>query len=612
MDRRFPRFSLQSQTWKDLSALLGKLPSRRKRLVSLVLVASFFQGLLDLLLIAFLARFVGLFSGAKLEDRLPGIWVFGGGLLDQTGWLLALLIGSFWLTSFVRFLVALMQSLLSAEIWNDLVNQVYTNVLKQRYEFFIENRTANLSEKFNRILNSVSTKVVSPLIAIAGNALSVTSLLIGVVFVLGFQALFIFILLLVAYAVASLFITPYLRLATKQRVRYGRRINLLLMESLRSIRDVHLYSADQYFVTRFSSDGVIAKRYDRLTRLLPDVPRFLIEPAGITILFLIGLAPAVLYGDSSDVRNAIPNLFAILFTLLKISGPLQNTFRSLNRLRGGLPEIRDALDLLELKPERLLLSSPGVPTQEGLMPRRLIQLKDVSFSYRRSDKLVVDSVSISIPIGSRIALVGRTGSGKTTIAHLLLGLLQPVSGELLLDGIPVDDTDLPAWQANCALVPQDIRLFDGSIRDNVAFGLDNKLIDDEDIWSALKTAQFNDVVAQMPYGLYTMIGENGVKLSGGQRQRLALARAFYRGAKVLVLDEATSALDNRTEHDLLQALELVGRRCTTIVIAHRLSTVKKCDQIVEIQSGKVKAQGDFVSLCERSESFRDMYRIENT
>ena len=612
MNRRFPGFSLQSQTWKDLSALLGKLPARRKRLVSLVLVASFFQGLLDLLLIAFLARFVGLFSGAKLEDRLPGIWVFGGGLLDQTGWLLALLIGSFWLTSFVRFLVALMQSLLSAEIWNDLVNQVYRNVLRQRYEFFIENRTANLSEKFNRILNSVSTKVVSPLIAIAGNALSVTSLLIGVVFVLGFQALAIFMLMLVAYAVASVLITPYLRLATKQRVRYGRRINLLLMESLRSIRDVQLYSADQYFVTRFSSDGVIAKRYDRLTRLLPDVPRFLIEPAGISILFLIGLAPAVLNGDSNDVRNSIPNLFAIMFTLLKVSGPLQNTFRSLNRLRGGLPEIKDALDLLELKPERLLLSSPDVPTPEGLMPRRFIQLKDASFSYRRSEKLVVESVNISIPIGSRVALVGRTGSGKTTIAHLLLGLLQPTSGCLMLDGISVSSHDLPAWQANCALVPQDIRLFDGSIRDNVAFGLDDKFIEDEDIWAALKTAQFDDVVAEMPYGLYTMIGENGVKLSGGQRQRLALARAFYRGAKVLVLDEATSALDNRTEHDLLQALELVGRRCTTIVIAHRLTTVKKCDRIIQIENGKIHAQGDFASLCEKSESFRDMYRIENT
>ncbi|MCB4389506.1 ABC transporter ATP-binding protein [Synechococcus sp. MU1617] len=612
MSRQFPRFSLQSQTWKDISALLGKLPAQRKRLVGFVLLASFFQGILDLLLIAFLARFVGLFSGAKLADRLPGIWVFGGGILDQTGWLLALLIASFWLTSFVRFLVSLMQSLLSAEIWNDLVNQVYQNVLQQRYEFFIENRTANLSEKFNRILNSVSTKVVIPLIAIAGNALSVTSLLIGVVFVLGYQALAIFLLMLMAYALASVLITPYLRLATKQRVRYGRRINLLLMESLRSIRDVHLYSADKYFVTRFSSDGVIAKRYDRLTRLLPDVPRFLIEPAGISILFLVGLAPAVLNGDPSDVRNAIPDLFAIMFTLLKISGPLQNTFRSLNRLRGGLPEIKDALDLLDLKSERLLLSSPGVPTPEGLLPRRLIQLKDVSFSYRRSEKLILDSINISIPIGSRFALVGRTGSGKTTIAHLLLGLLQPSSGQLMLDGIPVSAQDLPAWQANCALVPQDIRLFDGSIRDNVAFGLDNDLIDDEDIWAALKTAQFDDVVAQMPYGLYTMIGENGVKLSGGQRQRLALARAFYRGAKVLVLDEATSALDNRTEHDVLQALDLVGRRCTTIVIAHRLSTVKKCDRIVEIENGRIHAQGDFVSLCESSETFRDMYRIENT
>ena len=612
MSRRFSKFSLQSQTWKDLSALLGKLPAQRKRLVAFVLAASFFQGVLDILLIAFLARFVGLFSGAKLEDRLPGVLVFGGGFLDQAGWLLALLIGSFWLTSLVRFAVALMQSLLSAEIWNDLVNQVYRNVLRQRYEFFIENRTANLSEKFNRILNSVSTKVVSPLIAIAGNALSVASLLIGVVFVLGLQALAIFILMLFAYAIASVIVTPYLRLATKQRVRYGRRINLLLMESLRSIRDVHLYSADQYFVTRFSSDGVIAKRYDRLTRLLPDVPRFLIEPAGITILFLIGLAPAVLGGDSEDVRNAIPNLFAIMFTLLKISGPLQNTFRSLNRLRGGLPEIRDALDLLELKSQRFVLSSPGVSTPEGLMPQRLIQLKDVSYSYRNSDRNVIENINISIQAGSRVALVGRTGSGKSTIAHLLLGLLQPTAGQLLLDGIPVNELELPAWQANCALVPQDIRLFDGSIRDNVAFGLDNDSIDDEDIWSALKTAQFDDVVAQMPYGLYTMIGENGVKLSGGQRQRLALARAFYRGAKVLVLDEATSALDNRTEHDVLQALDLVGRRCTTIVIAHRLSTVKKCDRIVEIENGRIHAQGDFVSLCEKSETFRDMYRIENT
>ena len=606
MNRRVQQFSLKSQTWTELSALLGKLPRRRKRLLGLVLLASFFQGILDILLIAFLARFVGLFSGAKLDDRLPGVLVFGGGLLDQAGWLLALLIASFWLTSGLRFAVAYMQSMLSAEIWNDLVNQVYVNVLRQRYEFFVQNKTANLSEQFNRILNSVSTKVVSPLIAIAGNALSVSSLMIGVVFVLGWSAFLIFSLMLLAYASASLLITPYLRLATKQRVRYGRRINLLLMESLRSIRDVQLYSVDQYFITRFSSDGVVAKRYDRLTRLLPDVPRFVIEPAGITILFMIGLAPAVLGGDASDVRNAIPSLFAIMFTLLKVSGPLQNTFRSLNRLRGGLPEIKDALELLELQTERMVLTSPGVPTIDGVMPRRLIQLKDVSFSYQGSDKKVVNGVNLSIPVGSRVALVGRTGSGKTSLAHLLLGLLQPTSGELVLDGIPVNSLDLPAWQANCALVPQDIRLLDGSIRDNVAFGVDHSQINDDDVWAALAIAQFDEVVAQMNYGLYTMIGENGIKLSGGQRQRLSLARSFYRGAKVLVLDEATSALDNKTEYDLMQGLDLVGRRCTTIVIAHRLSTVRKCDRIYEISNGQVIASGNFDELYAGSSSFREM------
>jgi ATP-binding cassette subfamily B protein len=430
--------------------------------------------------------------------------------------------------------------------------------------------------------------------------------MIGVVFVLGWRALFIFGLMLLAYVSASLLITPYLRLATKQRIRYGRRINLLLVESLRSIRDVQLYSVDQYFISRFSSDGVVAKRYDRLTRLLPDVPRFVIEPAGITILFMVGLAPAVLGGDASDVRNAIPSLFAIMFTLLKVSGPLQNTFRSLNRLRGGLPDIKDALELLELKSERMVLTSPGVSTPDGVMPRRLIQLKAVSFSYQSTDKKVVDDVNLSIPVGSRIALVGRTGSGKTSLAHLLLGLLQPTSGDLVLDGIPVNSLDLPAWQANCALVPQDIRLLDGSIRDNVAFGVDPALVDDEDVWAALGLAQFDEVVAQMNYGLYTMIGENGIKLSGGQRQRLSLARSFYRGAKVLVLDEATSALDNKTEYDLMQALDLVGRRCTTIVIAHRLSTVRKCDRIYEISNGRIIASGNFDELYASSSSFREM------
>jgi ATP-binding cassette, subfamily B, bacterial len=602
---------LQSQTWSNLSQLLRALPQRRVRLLVLVLIASLFQGLLDVFLVALLARLVGLLAGARLEDYLPGIRVFGGGFLDQSGWLVALLIASFWFASGIRFSVSLMQSLLSAEVWNDLVNMVYANLMRQNYEFFIRNRTANLSEKFNRILNSVSTGVISPLILIAGNVVSVSALLIGVIVVLGFKALLVFLLMLAAYVLASRIITPYLRLSTKQRIRYGRRINLLLMESLRSMREVQLYSAENYFVSRFAHDGVIAKRYDRIGRLLPDVPRLVIEPAGITILFLVGIGPALFSGDAGAIRDAVPALSALLVALLRISGPLQSMFRSVNRLRGGLPEIVDALELLRLQPERYLLSSPGVPTPEGVMPRRFIQLKDVSFSYTADGKEVIRDVNLTVPIGARIALVGRTGSGKTTLAHLLLGLFHPTKGALCLDGVEVAAQELPAWQANCAFVPQNIRLVDGSIRDNVAFGCDPDTIDDDRVWSALEAAQFDEYAAGMTYGLYTMIGENGIKLSGGQRQRLSLARAFFRGAKVLVLDEATSALDNKTEHDVMQALDIVGRRCTTIVIAHRLSTVKKCDLIHEMAQGRVIASGDFEQLQERSSSFRAMALVEN-
>ena len=602
---------LQSQTWKELSTLFRELSPERRKSLLIVLAASLFQGVIDILLVGLLARLVGLLAGAKLEDQIPGIRFFGGGFLDQAGWIVLLLIASFWFASAVRFGVALLEALLAADIWSDLVNKVYGNLLMQNYEFFTQKRSAVLSERFNRILTRVTSTVISPMIAISGNVLSVSALLIGVAIALGGKALTIFAFLLIAYLIASLIITPYLRLFLRQKMRYTRRIRLTFSESLRSMRDIQLYSSHQFFVDRFMRDGMIAKRNDRLANLLPNVPKFLIEPAGITILFLVGLAPALVSGDSDQLRAAMPELATVLVVLLRISGPLQSMFRSLNKLRGGLPEVKDALDLLCMRPTRLSLADPSVPSPEGVMPRRLIELRDVTFSYGLSGEPVLRNVDLSIPVGSRIALVGKTGSGKTTLAHLLLGLYKPESGELLLDGLPVSDEEMPAWQSNCAFVPQQIRLLDASVRENVAFCESPDEIDDDEVWAALKAAQFADFVADMPYGLFTMCGENGMKLSGGQRQRLSLARAFYRNAKLLVLDEATSALDNKTEYDVMQALELVGRRCTMVVIAHRLSTVKKCDRIYEIADGGIRAYGDFETLKATSTSFREMAMLDD-
>lgn len=601
---------LRSQTLEQLVLLLNELPRRRIRFLGFVLLFSICQGLLDLILVGLLARIVGLLAGVKLWDHIPGIYFFGGGLLDQAGYLLIILIAAFWIASGLRFAVAFMGSMLNAEICTDLSNKVYRNLMLQRYEFFKHRRTAHLSEKFNRIINRVSSAVIMPVITIAGNLFSVLVLLIGIAFFLGWGSIFIFMLMIASYLLASRIITPYMRMASKQKVRYSKRINQMLMESLRSMADVQLYGAENFFIQRFAKDGAIAKRYDRLSQLLPEIPRFIIEPASITILFVVGMAPSILAGEATGVKDALPKLVAILVTLLRIASPLQSTFRNINKLRGGLPEIQDALSLLRMPANRLTLSSPGVPSAAGVMPKRFIKLENVSFRYQGADRDVLSEINLTIPIGSRVALVGRTGSGKTTIAHVLLGLFRPNSGDLVLDGVPLTDEELPAWQANCSVVPQDIRLLDASVRHNVAFGLASDAINDDEVWAALEAAQFDEYVSDLPYGLFTMIGENGVRLSGGQRQRLSLARAFYRHARVLVLDEATSALDNKTEHDVLQALDLIGRRCTTIVIAHRLSTVRKCDRIYEIEKGRVKASGDFENLVCQSSSFREMTMLD--
>ena len=417
-------------------------------------------------------------------------------------------------------------------------------------------------------------------------------------------------LLIAAYMIISLLITPYLRHASRQKIRLEARTAHILLESLGSIRDIRLSNSENHFRDAFLQAGEQSKRYAWASELLPVVPRILVEPFGITIIFAVGAVPALLSGDQEKVLQIIPFLATLAVAALRLTPPLQDFFSALTQLRSGLPVVESILDLLDLPSSRPTLATPGVPTPEGIFPTRSIRLQNVWYRYPTSEDWVLEDVTISIPVGSRIALVGTTGGGKTTAAHLLLGLLQPQKGCLELDGIPVSDLDLPAWQASCAQVPQFINLLDASILENVAFGQAEDTIQQDDVWEALDAAQLDEFVSELPYGLHTPIGENGLQLSGGQRQRLALARAFYRKARFLLLDEATSALDNRTENEVIEALELVGRRCTTLVIAHRLSTVKRCDRIYEFHNGRIKAHGTFEELRRLSESFRDLASLE--
>ena len=598
----------KSKTYKLLVRLFNALPKKRKQSFIRLVPLALLTGLADVAVVALVGRLFTLMTGGANTPSLP----FGDLITNDPTWkiiyLIIFYIGMNWFASFLKLLLKANQIKLKTNIWRDLSNLAQKNIIYQKYEYFLDNKNTDLSSTILIIITRISDTIILPILQLASGSVVIILIFIAVLTIAKSIALYVILSIFICYVIISLIITPFIRLSGRQKIRLERDTNNIVNESLKTIIDVQLTSSENYFINKYKRIGERAIPYIWKAELLPETPRALIEPTGITLIFLIGLIP-IINSETQDISQIVPFLATIAVSCLKITPPLQDAFRAITSLRSCTPDLEEALDLIELSRYRKEISQNNYTYSRGIVPRNTISLNHIKYQYPSHKKYILNDINITIPVGSKVAFVGKTGSGKTTAVNQILCLLRPTFGSLQIDGVDVTEDEVPSWQACCSYVPQSFNLLNSSILENVAYGMEEYSIDIEKVWDSLQAAQIADLIADLPFGLYTTIGENGIKLSGGQRQRIAIARAFFRESSLLVLDEATSALDNKTESEVMNSIELIGRRCTIVIIAHRLSTVKRADIIYEFENGQIKAFGNYENLIQSSKSFREMTKI---
>jgi len=482
--------------------------------------------------------------------------------------------------------------------------RMFEGYLNQPYSWFLDRNSSELGKNLLSELRELLSKMLLPTINLISQG-TVSLLMLIMLLIVDYKlALTVSLVLGLFYGLIYKSISKLLSRMGSKRYESNRDRFRVASESLFAIKEVKIGGMEDLYVQRFNTSAKEFAKNEAQLKTITALPRYALEAIAFGGMVLVLLS---VLDDQNGVSEVLPIVALYAFAGYRLLPAMQSVYSNVTSLRFS----ETIID--ELHKEIVSLGKVGKKNVKEIIPLKdEISLDRVSFNYPGTDSTVLNDITLTISANSMVGLVGLTGSGKTTLVDIILGLLEPQVGHLIVDGLIIRPNNVSNWQSKLGYVPQQISLLDATLAENIAFGVKPDDINMDIVTEVSRAACLHDFVSNnLLEGYNTPIGERGVKLSGGQRQRVGLARALYHNPSVLVLDEATSALDNTTERIVMDSIKSLGHDITIIIIAHRLSTIRDCDTIYHLDKGTIISQGTYKELLDNDKKFSEMVDFED-